>query len=240
VSHVAIPKLAASVILLRRTETNGFEIFFTRRPDSMPVLGGMYCYPGGTLRKEDSSVRSIERCAGLSAEQARKVVGAQFRPAQALGLWIAGIRELFEEVGVLLAVADSGSRLAMDAERAARLAAKHRAMLNRGTDFSALLKSESLRCDLSQLAYFSHWQTPAQVPARFDTYFFLAVMPADQTPLPASYEVAHSLWLTPDRALRLFSGGELPMIFPTFACLRTLADFDSLEGLFKEYFSHRS
>lgn len=235
-SQVTTPKLAASIILLRCAATNGFEIFFTRRPDSMPVLGGMYCYPGGTLRKGDSSARLIERCAGLSAEQARKVVGAQFRPADALGLWIAGVRELFEEVGLLLAVEESGDPLVMTSERSACLAAKRRALLEQSTDFSGVLKSAALRCDLSRLAYFSHWQTPAQVSARFDTYFFLALMPDDQTPLAASYEVAHSLWLTPDRALELFSRGELPMIFPTFACLRTLADFDSLDGLLKEYF----
>jgi hypothetical protein len=43
------------------------------------------------------------------------------------------------------------------------------------------------------------------------------------------------VWLTPDAALRLFGKNELPMIFPTFASLRTLADFDSLARVFKEY-----
>ena len=70
---------------------------------------------------------------------------------------------------------------------------------------------------------------------RFDTRFFLAVLPECQFPLPNSPEVAHSLWLTPDRALQLFVKNELPLIFPTFASLRTLADFSSLESLFREY-----
>lgn len=30
-------------------------------------------------------------------------------------------------------------------------------------------------------------------------------------------------------------GQKLPMIFPTYSALRTLADFDSLERLFEEY-----
>jgi len=33
----------------------------------------------------------------------------------------------------------------------------------------------------------------------------------------------------------LFAKDELPMIFPTFASLRTLADFDSQESVFKEF-----
>jgi hypothetical protein len=62
----------------------------------------------------------------------------------------------------------------------------------------------------------------------FETRFFIAAYPG-QTPLPTSYEVAHSSWLTPDRAMQMFSRGELPMIFPTFAALRTLADLTPSE-----------
>ena len=38
------------MILLRPTETNGFEVFLTRRRDEMAFLGGKYCFPGGALR----------------------------------------------------------------------------------------------------------------------------------------------------------------------------------------------
>ena len=239
VSTRAIPKQAATVILLRRAEPKGFEVFLTRRPDSMPFLGGMYCYPGGTVRKEDCSPVVIGRCFGLTRERARTIVGAQFSPEQAVGIWVAGVRELFEEVGVLLAVDESGGRLAMNSARASRLADKHRLMMSEALNFLSLIEGENLRCDLLRLAYFSRWQTPAQVSTRFDTYFFLAAMPDDQTPLPISSEVAHSLWLTPDSALQRFSRGELPMIFPTFSALRTLADFDTLDSVFREYFRDR-
>ncbi|MGZ8500781.1 MAG: NUDIX hydrolase, partial [Candidatus Binatia bacterium] len=78
-------------------------------------------------------------------------------------------------------------------------------------------------------------QTPARFALRFDTRFFLAALPPGQTPLATSYEVAHSVWLTPDRALKLCHRGELPMIFPTFASLRTLVDFDTLESVLREF-----
>jgi len=108
-------------------------------------------------------------------------------------------------------------------------------MLGKSLSFLALLESEGLRCNLSGLAHFSYWQTPAQFSMRFDTRFFIAALPENQNPLATSDEVAHSLWLTPDRAMQLFAAGELPMIFPTFAALRTLADFDTLESVFKEF-----
>src|SRR5262245_2209154 len=220
------PKPAATVILLRRAPNDGFEVFLTRRPDGMAFLGGMYCYPGGTVSKHDCHPRLVERVTGLTPPQAQKIVGANYTADEAVGFWIAGVREVFEEVGVLLAVEESGAPMTIDASRAHRLAEKHTALLAKSLSFVELLKSERVLCDLGSLAHFSHWQTPSEVPLRFATHFFIAALPAGQTPLATSYEVAHSIWLTSDVALQRFNGGELPIIFPTFAALRTLADFD--------------
>ena len=229
-------RLAASVILLRRAERKGFEVFLTRRHEGMEFLGGMYCFPGGTVRKEDCSAAMLRRCRGLAAGDARNIIGAHFAPQQALGLWVAGIRELFEEAGILLAVEETGKKSRQAKQNhPARLAERHAALLDKSLSFKSLLESEALLCDASSLAYFSHWQTPSRLALRFDTRFFLAALPQDQTPLPSSPEVTHSLWLTPDSALQLFAKDELPMIFPTFASLRTLADFESLESAMREF-----
>jgi 8-oxo-dGTP pyrophosphatase MutT (NUDIX family) len=232
-------KRAATVILLRRAEAKGFEVLLTQRPETMLFLGGMYCYPGGAVRKEDSTARMIDRCFGLTPAQARKIINAQLSPGEAIGPWVGAVRELFEETGVLLAVEESGSPFILDSARAARLAQKHAALLNKSLDFLSVLESEKLYCDLGSLVYFSHWETPAQA-IRFDTRFFLAALPDNQTPFFASEEVTHSVWLTPDGALKLFERGELPMIFPTFASLRTLADYETLESVLKDFFGERS
>jgi 8-oxo-dGTP pyrophosphatase MutT (NUDIX family) len=229
------PRQAATVILLRPAAPRGFEVFLTRRPDAMPFLGGMYCYPGGSVSKDDCTAAMIARTRGLSPMQARDVIGAEFSPTEAIGLWIAAVREVFEEVGVLIACDETGRALRMDAARAQRLAAAHGQLTNKELSFLALLERERLHGNLSRLAHFSYWQTPAQFSTRFDTRFFIAAMPEDQTPLATSYEVAHSLWITPDRAMELFNNNQLPMIFPTFASLRTLADFETLESVVKEF-----
>jgi 8-oxo-dGTP pyrophosphatase MutT (NUDIX family) len=233
-------KQAGTVILVRPGQSRGIEVLLTRRPDEMAFLGGMYCFPGGTVQKEDFSTTTLRRCHGLSPTAARKLIGAQFSPQEALGLWVAVIRELFEEVGVLLAITADGRIATLDRDLNRSLSEKHTALLARRLNFTALLEAENLRCDTTQLAYFSHWRTPSQFKVRFDTRFFLAFVPAEHSPLAASPEVAHSVWLTPDRALQQFSQGTLPMIFPTFASLRTLADFDSLESLFAEFTPARS
>jgi 8-oxo-dGTP pyrophosphatase MutT (NUDIX family) len=231
-SKPSIPKEAATVILLRPAQPRGFEVLLTRRSATMAFLGGMYCFPGGTLRDEDCSDAMLRRAAGLTPNQAREIVGAHFAPRKALGLWLAAIRELFEEVGILLASKVSGERLTLANGRLGQI---HAALLEKSLSFQALLEKENLLCDAARLHYFSHWQTPADVAIRFDTRFFLASLPEDQTPLAASHEVAHNLWLTPDRALQLFAKAELPIIFPTFASLRTLADFDTLDRVLSEY-----
>lgn len=234
-SETRKPKPAATVILLRRAESDGFEVFFTRRPDGMPFLGGMYCYPGGTVSKDDFTPRMVERCSGLTPKQAKKILGAHYRPSEAIGFWIASAREVFEEVGVLFAVEESGAALTFDAGRSKRLAEKHAALLAKSIYFRELLESEHLMCNLAALDHFSYWQTPSQAAMRFETRFFIALLPDGQTPLATSYEVTHSVWLTPDRAMQLFTRGELPMIFPTFAALRTLADFNTLESVRREF-----
>ncbi|HEX9788117.1 MAG TPA: hypothetical protein VGB09_08820 [Candidatus Binatia bacterium] len=229
------PGQAAAVILLREAEPKGFEVFLTKRRDEMPFLGGMYHYPGGPVGKEDFSDRIIRRCAGLAPEQARKIAGARFSPRQALGFWVAAVRKLFEEAGVLFAANPSGARCSMNPSKALWLEAKRRAVLENSLRFVDLLESENLFCDLTSLGYFSRWQTPAQNAVRFDTRYLVAALPRDQNPRSMSCEVAHSLWLAPERAMQLHEHGELPMSFPTFASLRTLADFETLKSVLQEF-----
>lgn len=230
------PSNATTVILVRPETNGGLEVFMTRRPAGMNVLGGMYVFPGGNVRKEDYSEALLRRCFGLSREAAQKNLGGRLKPELSLGHWLAAIRELFEETGVLLCVTDAGRPLDMsDPERRKRITQKHSSLVAAAIDFQTFLESESLFCDASRLAYFSHWLTPQEVRTRFDTRFFLARLPADQVPLPISYEVSHSVWITPERSLELFHEGKLPMIFPTLASLRTLADYDSLQALFTEH-----
>ena len=227
-TEVSEPKSAATVILLRPAQSGGLEVFLTRRPDRMDFLGGAYVFPGGTVRKEDCSEGILKRCAGFSPHEARQALGAHLRPVTALGHWVAGIRELFEEVGVLLAMTPDGRSADVSDE-------KRRRVVGKQISFRELLESENLFCDGGGLLYFSHWLTPEEFAIRFDARFFIAVLPPDQTPLERSEEVAHGLWITPERAMQLYARGSLPMIFPTYASLRTLADFDSIESLVKEY-----
>ena len=229
-SGAAEAKNASTVILLRSADNGGIEVFLTRRPEAMDFLGGAYVFPGGTVRKEDCAEKIQKHCRGISADQARDILGAHLKPEVALGHWVAGIREVFEEVGVLFSAGEASL-----AARKSELERERRRIVKRETSFAAMLESENLSCDAGALLYFSDWLTPEEFAMRFDTRFFVAVLPDGQTPLERSEEVADSLWIAPERALQLYAERKLPMIFPTYASLRTLADFETVEAVIDEY-----
>jgi hypothetical protein len=233
-------ELTARVILLRRVAPAGFEVLLTPSPGQTPLPGGsIHCFPGGPVRKEDCRDDMLGRCRGLTAKTARAILGAHHSPRQALGLWIAAVRELFEKIGLLLATDENGRRIAIDRERATGLAAKRSALADGTLSFASILQNENLFCDAGRLAYFSQWQTLAEDSEPSDTRFFLAEAPSGYTPVALPEEAAASRWLTPDAALELFRQGEASMIVSTFASLRTLADFGSIENVLAEYAAER-
>jgi hypothetical protein len=112
---------------------------------------------------------------------------------------------------------------------------ERRRIVRRESSFTAMLEGENLHCDAGRLRYFSYWRTPEEFPMRFDTRFFIAVVPSDQTPLERSEEVTDSLWIEPERALKLAGEKKLSVIFPTYSSLRALADFETVDTVLKEY-----
>jgi hypothetical protein len=117
----------------------------------------------------------------------------------------------------------------------ARLA-ERRPLLQRGDlNLAALLASEQLYCDLRRLNYFFHRVTPEHYPVRFDTRFYLAALPPEQTPLHSSEEVSESLWISPGDALERSQSGAFPMMPPTIAVLRSLSIHGSWNALGKVF-----
>ena len=199
-------------------------------------MGGVYVFPGGSVEEGDYSEEMLERCRGLSPVEAQRNLGNELSPELSLGHWVAGIRELFEEVGILFSVSDGGKKLdTRHEELKKRLTEKRHALVREALDFRFLLESEGLYCDVGRLAYFSHRVTPEKYSVRFDTRFYLAALPPDQSPLSSSQEVTEGLWLTPQQALQRAQNAGFPMMPPTLAALRTLAALGSWQKLREQY-----
>jgi 8-oxo-dGTP pyrophosphatase MutT (NUDIX family) len=81
------------------------------------------------------------------------------------------------------------------------------------------------------LVPFSRWITPPQVKIRFDTWFFLAHLPAGASPTVDGKEVVSARWYEPARALQAGREGELLLVFPTIKHLEQLSRFSSANEL---------
>ncbi len=85
--------------------------------------------------------------------------------------------------------------------------------------------------DPSELIKFSRWITPAVVTIRFDTHFFLAVLPEGQEPRVDGEECVDVGWFTPPGALESSKAGDIELVFPTIKHLEQLRDFASVDEL---------
>jgi 8-oxo-dGTP pyrophosphatase MutT (NUDIX family) len=230
------PRPASTVVLLRPDEEGSFDILLTRRPEEMRFLGGFYVFPGGTVHQDDFSPKTLARCRELTGAEARKILGGDHTPDEAMGHWVAVLRELFEEVGILLCVTESGDDIDLsDEANQTRIERKRQAIVQKRSNFGAFLESENLFCDLSRAVYFDHWVTPEIYSMRFDTRFYMAALPANQSPLARSEEVTHSLWIKPDAALSRMDRHDFPILPPTTTVLKNLCRFPSWERLCAEF-----
>lgn len=202
----------------------------------MRFLGGYYVFPGGTVHEEDYSTTALARCRGLSMNQAQRILGHRHEPELALGHWIAGVRELFEEVGVLLCEARLGLPIDLCEETTKkRFESKRKAIVSKELTFGEFLESENLWCNLSRVIYFFHRVTPEIYSMRFDTRFYLAPLPPHQIPLSRSEEVTHALWIKPAEALSRAYERKLPILPPTTTVLEDLAKIHSWDALCARY-----
>jgi 8-oxo-dGTP pyrophosphatase MutT (NUDIX family) len=85
--------------------------------------------------------------------------------------------------------------------------------------------------EAAALVPFSRWITPAAVKIRFDTWFFLAHVPADAAPRVDGGECVDWRWSTPQGALDAHAAGELSLVFPTIKHLEQLAAFPHAHAL---------
>jgi len=201
-----------------------------RRNLNSDFVGGAYVFPGGGVDTRDTSPLARERTNGLSDEAASARLGLE---SGGLAYYVASVRELFEEAGLLL-VCDGAGKLLTTSEASARSLAKDRRALNAGElDFFELLEREDYYVHASALHYLAHWVTPLGPPRRYDTRFFVALAPSDQVAAHDEGETVAHQWLRPHEALAAQARGEFEMIFPTIRNLEAIADFDRADEVLR-------
>ena len=105
-----------------------------------------------------------------------------------------------------------------------RAGAAREEVVARPEAFMELVVELDLKLDLAALTIFARWITPAMMPKRFDTWFFVAAAPPDQLAVCDGWETVDAEWIDPRKALRLAAAGERSIIFPTRMNLQLLAE----------------
>lgn len=224
------PRDAATVIITRDSRARQYEVFLMRRHQDQDFLGGAYVFPGGRLDEEDCDPGLLPYTRGLSREEASRLLQEADLPgARAVGLFLTAIRETIEEAGVLLACEIEGTEAAV----AERLTRYRQALHKREMTMKQLAQEENLLFDLGTLVPYAHWITPEIVPTRFDTRFFLAPIPAGQTPIHDDKELVESLWVAPSVAIEQSARNELLLMPPTIKIMEDLSAFETAADLFR-------
>src|SRR5262252_213357 len=195
------PRDAAAVILLRpHTDENNPQVFWVKRSTRLAFLGGYRAFPGGQREALDAEVR-VSNCE--DEERAAMISCAA--------------RELFEEVGVLVA------------RRSETLTVGQRASLlddleSGRTNWPQLLDNFGLELDATDFTFAGRWVTPPFAPRRFDTWFFLANCPAKQEPrVTEDAELESGEWVAAREAYGAWRRGEIIVVPPVLHAMKTLA-----------------
>lgn len=206
-------RTAATVLLLREGKA-GMEIFMVQRHHEIEFSSGALVFPGGSL---DPGDREIASDSGLVSDRGGL-------DADAAAIRIGGIRETFEESGIMLARL-RGSTALIPAAQLANLEAQRVALDDGKVSFADILRQDELMPAIDLLVPFAHWITPVNMPKRFDTHFLLALAPADQIGKHDGKESVDSIWLSPKEALDSAASGRFTLPFPT---IRNLIKLDKI------------
>ena len=85
------------------------------------------------------------------------------------------------------------------------------------------LEEAQLRVKERTLCYYSHWTTPALMPKRYATWFFVARAPDDHAVTVDGSEIHDHLWVRPAEAMEKHRREEIELMPPTYITLLELA-----------------
>lgn len=221
--EAAPPRPAATVLLLRpsrRGDTASLlEVFMVVRHHQIDSFSGALVFPGGKLEEADGNAKLRARSGGPATLSDSELA---FR--------IAGVREAFEECGVLLA-RKRGQKALIGAADLKPIEDRWRAKLTKDeASILDLVEAEDLELATELMTPFAHWITPTFVPKRFDTWFFLADAPEDQVALHDGSESTDSVWIGAQQAIDEAMAGKRTLVHATQKNLELLAEGGTVAG----------
>jgi 8-oxo-dGTP pyrophosphatase MutT (NUDIX family) len=215
------PIPAATVISLRDTPT-GMEVLMVQRTKKADFAGGALLFPGGKVDNSDYEVLKLDRCS-LPNDV----------PDNQKALRVAGVREMFEEAGLLF-VRGSGDTHVISKERAEVLKNIYRQdLLSQKITFHEIVEAEDLVVASDLLIPFAHWITPITGRKRFDTHFLVAQSPDGHIASHDGSETLDTVWIDPLTAITEAEEGKRRVVFPTRMNLKKVSESTTVASAIK-------
>jgi 8-oxo-dGTP pyrophosphatase MutT (NUDIX family) len=216
----------ASTLILIRDQGGVPAVYITQRSRNSRFMGGSYVFPGGKVDAGDGDAAFWTRKGDISREAVAHRLHDPSGEMTLVAFAVAAIRETWEEAGVLLAQLDDGGDRLLTRLQTLR---EDRAL---GVDWLRThLMAKGGALAFSALWPWSHWITPEALSTRFDTRFFIALLPEGQTCRPDVHETPEGRWMTPRDALEGNEQGRLKLSPPTLVTLHSLLAYNTLDGL---------
>ena len=243
---ITTPPVDAASVLLLRDSAEGLQVLLLRRHQASQVLGGAYVFPGGKLDAEDHAPEVLQSLSETPQSLHQRLHESAIEPARAAGLFMAALREAFEECGVLAGQDHAGPALAKQlreqmaqAQTRSDADGSSNSNTNGNTNGSwhQSLRAAGLQLRTDLLLPWSRWITPRQPSVtnkRFDTRFFLTSVVDDQVASHDNFETTDSVWLTPQQALGRYAEGEIDLIAPQIMSLYQLKAHRSVREALEE------
>jgi len=223
------PRKAATVSIIR-DNSGTIEVLLMRRHLDDRFLPDYYVFPGGAVDQQDYD---YDFSAGFHADCLKDFDGSS---KKYFGYIICGIRETFEESGMLFAVDENGNYPVINTvETIEKFSFYRKAVFEKKISFRGMLEKEKLIPAVEKFYYMNRWVTPPLSHIRYDARFFAALAPDNQAISHDGDELVDFQWLSPQSALDQYNKGKIKLVMPTIKTLEFLNKYNSAAGLI-EYF----
>jgi nucleoside diphosphate-linked moiety X motif protein 19 len=184
-----------------------FKVLVLKRSSKNSFMPNSYVFPGGNVDVSDSLTewRDLFDECGLGKYVSEPVIRKYSKInifenqrtdeiSRTASLRITGIREVFEESGVLLCKSWHAHSSAQPSKWASCLSGHEvqkwqRKVQENASEFINLCRNFECFPDIWSLQEWSNWLTPSDSPKRFNTIFFLAALDQMPTELSSSSEI---------------------------------------------------
>ncbi len=219
------PRKAATVSIVKNNHGT-IEVLLMLRHLEDRFLPDYHVFPGGAFDDQDYDFEFPEN---QSTNYLKDFDG---NLKDYYGYILCGIRETFEESGLLFAVDRNGNYPQINNEKSIKKFALYRRdVFEKKISFRDMLMKENLLPAVDKFFYISRWITPVLFPIRYDARFFAAAAPENQEISHDGDELVDFQWMTPEDALQSYRTGKIKLVMPTIKTLEFLNRFKTTEDL---------